>query len=431
MAPVSKSRTYHDPIHGGIELKGSDPLERMIIQLIDTPEFQRLRRVRQLDVASLTFHGAEGSRFTHSLGVFAVARRVFDRLAGNYPGLEEYRALVLTAALLHDIGHGPFSHASEEIFSYDHEDWTRKILNGPTRVAQLLKGYDPRLPQQLLQVFLGEFPVPLVGQLVSGQLDCDRLDYLLRDSYFTGAQYGHLDLDRIISALDYDTPTRSLVVRGRKGLVAVEHYLTVRYFMYTQVYNHSKNLAARFVLSCILRRARELVQAGELVVDEVLQVWFSTSSEQWPLGMYLACDDTVMYYHIQRWQNCTDPVLAELCRQLTDRDLPKAWEITSLSAEQRTKLMERLGTLLSEQHTTPADYWVGLKEARIKGYSLYNKGIFLKSEEGRGLQEIAECSSLVRSLILGDTKTWLIYPRAIGAQVARMVQIEKAVAGLG
>jgi HD superfamily phosphohydrolase len=336
--------------------------------------------------------------------------------------------LVLCGALLHDIGHGPFSHASEEILGYDHETWTQRVIGGQTQVNQLLRNYDARLPHQLQELFTGKFAVPLVCQLISGQLDCDRLDYLLRDSYFTGAQYGHLDLDRIIAALDYDPTTRSLVVRGRKSLVAVEHYLVVRFFMHTQVYNHPKNLAARFVLSCILRRARECVH--DLWVDEVMGTLLLVPPQQWSLSNYLAADDVIFNYHFQRWQSCSDPILADLCRQLVDRDLPKAWEVSTLSNNQRRKLLERLEGLLSEMQMTPSGYYIGLKEARIKGYSLYDKGIYLKSDDGQGLQEIADCSNLVRSLALTDLKMWLVYPRALREQVGRIVQIEKAVASL-
>lgn len=120
----SSSRTYHDPLHGAITLNRPQPDEALLIRLIDTPEFQRLRRIRQLGAASLTFHGAESSRFTHSLGVMAIARRAMDRLILDNPELQPYRATVLCAALLHDLGHGPFSHTCEEIFNIHHECWT-------------------------------------------------------------------------------------------------------------------------------------------------------------------------------------------------------------------------------------------------------------------------------------------------------------------
>ena len=236
---MSFERVYHDPLHGAIALNSSDPTEALLIQLIDTPAFQRLRRIRQLGPASLTFHGAEGSRFTHSLGVMAVARRAFDRIARDYPQLLPHRTVLLCAALLHDIGHGAFSHTAEEIFGSDHEWWTRRILRESESIRGLLDRFSPDLIEQVEAVLLKKYPLPLIWQLVSSQLDCDRLDYLMRDSYFTGASYGRIDLDRILMALRYDPVTRQLVV-ARKGMAAIEHYLIVRYFMYSQVYNHRK-----------------------------------------------------------------------------------------------------------------------------------------------------------------------------------------------
>ncbi|HEY9846026.1 MAG TPA: HD domain-containing protein, partial [Candidatus Caenarcaniphilales bacterium] len=206
------SRTYHDPLHGAISLESRDSTEALLIALVDTPAFQRLRRIRQLGTASLTFHGAEGSRFTHSLGAMAVTRRVFDRLARYYPQLQAHRPLVLCAALLHDIGHAPFSHTGEDIFGANHEVWTRRILQESQPIRYQLDKFHPTLAFDLEQVYLKQYPVPFVCQLVSSQLDCDRLDYLMRDSYFTGASYGKLDLDRILMALNYEPHTQQLVV---------------------------------------------------------------------------------------------------------------------------------------------------------------------------------------------------------------------------
>ncbi|MEL7224140.1 MAG: HD domain-containing protein, partial [Cyanobacteria bacterium J06576_12] len=240
-------RTYHDPLHGAISLESSDPVEALLTALIDTPAFQRLRRIRQLGPANLTFHGAETSRFTHSLGVMAVAMRVFEQLAERHEQLRDHRATVLCAALLHDIGHGPFSHTAEEVFGSQHEQWTAAIIEKSPDVRGLLDSFDPALWQQIIQVYAHTHPVPCIWQLVSSQLDCDRIDYLMRDSYFTGAVYGQLDLDRIVLALNYDPISQQLIVE-QKGLAAIEHYLIVRSFMYAQIYSHAKNLSATWIL---------------------------------------------------------------------------------------------------------------------------------------------------------------------------------------
>jgi uncharacterized protein len=419
MFVTRKSRTYHDPIHGAISLRGDDPIEALLIDLIDTPEFQRLRRIRQLDVAALTFHGAEGSRFTHSLGVLEVARRVVDRLIPRYPMLAPFRGVALCAALLHDIGHGPFSHASEHIFHYDHELWTQQIIHGDTKVAQLLAAHDPKLIPQLQQVLEKTHPVLALTQLVSGQLDCDRLDYLLRDSYFTGAQYGHLDLDRILNALDYDPSSQMLVLKDRKRMVAIEHYLVVRHFMYSQVYYHPKNMAARFILQQALELARKHAHGGELEADEVMQAWLLQPVAELPLTTYLANDDTVVNYHLHRWRQHNDPILRDLCRRFLDRDLFKVAEVSNLEDVHCQYILNRVRTILAEIGLPPQIYST-IQGSQAKGYTLYEQGIFLR--DNGELIEIANASPLVRSLMQPETHTWLVYPREVEADVQKLLK---------
>lgn len=400
------SRTYHDPLHGSITLTTQDPIESLLIQLIDTPEFQRLRRIRQLGTASLTFHGAEGSRFTHSLGVMHVARRAFDRLMMTYPQLQPYRALVLCGALLHDIGHGPFSHTGEDIFHSHHETWTRTILRESPQVRQLLDQFDPALASQLEQVYRKTFELPLVSQLVSSQLDCDRLDYLLRDSYFTGASYGKLDLDRILMALDYDPETQQLVV-AQKGQAAIEHYLVVRYFMYAQIYNHPKNLASAWGLAQAFCRAKELLIEGEITADRTMSAWLSPKGLELSLQDYLAADDIVFTYHLQQWQHSADPILRDLCRRHLDRNLLKAMDISHLHDTQQQEILVYSQDLIRTQGFEP-QYYTGLQVALTHGYTLYQRGINLMT--GQGLIEISDISTLVQTLIQPFRRTWIIYP---------------------
>ncbi|HEY9646211.1 MAG TPA: HD domain-containing protein [Chroococcidiopsis sp.] len=403
----ASGRTYHDPLHGAIALDGADPVESLLIQLIDTPAFQRLRRIRQLGPASLTFHGAESSRFTHSLGVMAIARRAFDRIAHVHPRLAPYRATVLCAALLHDFGHGPFSHTCEEIFGCHHEHWTVRILNESEPVRRLLDGFDLALLPQIEQVYHKCHPVPLVWQLVSSQLDCDRLDYLMRDSYFSGASYGKIDLDRIVLALDFDPLTEQLVVAA-KGMAAVEHYLIVRYFMYAQIYNHAKNLTAAWVLEQAFRRAREMLLADNLAADQTVTAWLQQDCDRLPLDDYLDADDTTFSYHLQRWQRHPDPVLSDLCRRYGDRDLLKAMDLSELDTTEQAVMLERVQQWLSDHHYPP-DYYAGLRTTFSSGYTLYQRGIKLLTEQG--LVEISDRSPLVKTLTEPWKRTWLIYPR--------------------
>ncbi|MCM1985142.1 HD domain-containing protein [Lyngbya confervoides] len=408
---MAAERSYHDPLHGAITLRFDDPVEALLIQLIDTPEFQRLRRIRQLGVASLTFHGAEGSRFTHSLGTMFIARRAFARLSDRHPHLQQYRALVLCGALLHDLGHGPFSHTAEEIFQTHHEAWTQRILMESPLLQSLLDQFSPHLTRQLVRLYSKALNVPILSQLVTSQLDCDRLDYLMRDSYFTGASYGHLDLDRILLALDYDPDSQELVV-ARKGLAAIEHYLIVRYFMYAQVYNHPKNIAAAWGLRQAFRRAAALVASGHpLEVDETLYAWLARSPHL-TLEEYLAADDIVFTYHLQRWCYAADPILRDLCQRYRDRNLFKAQDISHLDPEggdQRLKAVHRQLTTLG----LAPPYYAGIQESTMRGYTHYQRGIKLRAQQQ--LYPISEISQLVPALIQPLQKRWLIYPREVGA----------------
>lgn len=413
------SRTYHDPLHGAIVLEGSDPTEALLIRLIDTPAFQRLRRLRQLGPASLTFHGAEGSRFTHSLGVMAIARRAFDGIARHYPQLQPHRPVVLAAALLHDLGHGPFSHTSEEIFGNHHEHWTSCILKESPPIRELLAGFQRNLIDRIQQVYCKQYPLPFVWQLVSSQLDCDRIDYLMRDSYFTGAVYGKLDLDRILTALRYDPVSQQLVV-ARKGMAAIEHYLLVRYFMYAQVYNHPKNLAATWVLEQAFVRARERLAAQHsLETDATVRAWLTRPCNDLPLDCYLRTDDSTFLYHLQRWQQSDDTILADLCRRFLDRDLLKALDVSELEESQQQELLHQVQQQLQRQGLAP-QYYAGLRVTFSRGYTLYQRGIKLQTHVG--LREISELSPLVQTLIQPSQRVWLLYPRQIQQTVAELQQ---------
>ncbi|HEY9753513.1 MAG TPA: HD domain-containing protein [Coleofasciculaceae cyanobacterium] len=409
-------RTYHDPLHGAISLNSSDPTEALLIQLIDTPAFQRLRRIRQLGPASVTFHGAESSRFTHSLGVLAIARRAFDRLVQFNPSLWVHRPVVLCGALLHDLGHGPFSHTGEEIFGSHHEHWTVRILQESQPLYQALDRFQPGLVKALIQVYAKSYPVPLVWQLVTSQLDCDRLDYLMRDSYFTGTTYGKIDLERILMALGYDPETQQLTVM-QKGMAAIEHYLIVRYFMYAQVYNHAKNIAASWVLQQSFARARVQIQAGRLEADETVQAWLTQDCDQLPLKCYLDADDGVFHYHLQRWQGSRDPILADLCRRYVDRDLLKAQDISALEEGDRTRLLGQVQDGLSQLNLEPQIY-SGLRVSLSRGYTLYQRGI--KVQTAHGLEELSHLSPLVRMLTNAYERVWLIYPREIEPQLVTL-----------
>ncbi len=413
-------RTYHDPLHGAIALSRQEPAEALLIDLIDTPPFQRLRRIRQLGAASLTFHGAETSRFTHALGVMALTRRAFDPLADRYPHLRPHRSTVLCAALLHDIGHGPFSHTAEEIFQTHHEHWTRRIIRESDAIQSRLRQHSETLTAAIESVYTHTHPVPVIWQLVSSQLDCDRLDYLMRDSYFTGASYGALDLDHLLGSLDLDE--HSNLVVARTGQTAVEHYLLVRYFMYAQVYNHPKNLVATWILQQALQRARQCFLNHNLAVDDTLQAWLKYPDSRLTLAHYLAADDIVFVYHLERWQQHPDPVLADLCYRFIHRKLLKSREISAWPEADRADLLQQVRTQATRYGYVPEVY-CGLAQSVSRGYTLYQRGIKVNID-GQPT-DIKTLSPIVEPLTHTYQRTWLIYPPEltpwVGEQLAQRV----------
>ena len=250
-----EEKVFKDPVHRYIHVR-----DKVIWDVIGTREFQRLRRIRQLGTTYIVFHGAEHSRFQHSLGVYEIVRRIIDDgFSGRTEWNDEERLLTLCAALLHDLGHGPFSHAFEKVFTLDHEKFTQAILTGDTEVNEVLRRVSPDFPQQVADVIGKTYPDKLVVSLISSQIDADRMDYLQRDAYYTGVSYGHFDMERILRVM---RPAEEQVVIKFSGMHAVEDYIMSRYQMYWQVYFHPVSRSAEVILMKILHRARHLHDSG-------------------------------------------------------------------------------------------------------------------------------------------------------------------------
>ena len=276
---MHKKRIFHDPIHKEIVIDSSKDEEVMIMELIETDVFQRLRRIKQLGTASLVFHGAESSRFTHSIGVFCVARKIYKRLLEIDPKFETHKFTLFGAALLHDIGHGPLSHTSEQVFSHKHEDWSKLLINNYEPINTILKKYDVALPKKIGELFSSKNLISHpMKTLISSEIDCDRLDYLLRDSYNTGTKYGLVDLERIISALTF-APDGGIAIKP-KGVIAIEHFLVLRNIMYRTIYNHRINEISSWILENIIKSIKNGLQ-DKIWIDQSLHNWiFSLNDKQ-------------------------------------------------------------------------------------------------------------------------------------------------------
>jgi len=413
------TRTYYDPLHKSITLNSSIPEEEMVMELIDSSPFQRLRRIKQLGPAYLTFHGAESSRFTHSLGVFHLARRAIDHLSIIDSKLKEHKFILYGAALLHDLGHGPLSHTSEEIFKINHEDWTAKLVNSNQEITEILNRYGKGNANKISDLIKTKnSPKKLIISLISSQLDCDRMDYLMRDSYTTGARYGQLDIDRIISAMTI-APDGDLAIHP-KGLTAIEHYLVIRNLMYRSVYNHRLNEVCNWLLEQIINTARKL-GPNKLWADKNMSEWL-WNYKKMSLDSFLSNDDIITGYHIHKWQESSSDNLSNLCKRFIHRNLLKALNISSFSLEMRLEALAK-ARLISENYCIEPDISCGLREQIVKSYHPYKYG--LRLWDGEKLEALEKASPLVDRLIEPNQSSWLIYPKEIEHELKKEIDFLK------
>ncbi|HTR54021.1 MAG TPA: HD domain-containing protein [Kofleriaceae bacterium] len=322
-----KDRVFRDPVHGLVEFKGAD---RPIAELLDTQAMQRLRRIKQMGFAWLVYPGAEHSRFGHALGAFHIAQRVTRRLELPHAVARH----VKVAALLHDVGHGPFSHAWEHVFggaAADHETWGARIATEHAELAAALEHLEPGLPATL-RTFWGKGYAPhYARKLVSSQLDVDRLDYLLRDGHYSGAGYATYDLDWIIHAIQvaHVAPGREdLVVDYRRGMYAVEQYLFARSYMYAQVYHHKTVRAAEWMFIKTLERFAQLARDGAPPAG-LPAATAMARGERVSVDEYLKLHDVSVTTALDHWASdaATDPVLRDLAHRLVSRRLFKTLDL--------------------------------------------------------------------------------------------------------
>lgn len=403
--PISEEKVFKDPVHNYIHVQ-----DDIIWRLIDTPEFQRLRRVRQLGTSYLTFHGAEHSRFSHSLGVYEITRRIisqFERRGySDWPA--EERQVALCAALLHDLGHGPFSHSIEEAFQMNHEDWTCRILLGDTCVNKVLLELGEDFPERVASVIRKTYDKPIVMNLVTSPLDADRMDYLLRDAYYTGVNYGTIDIDRILRML---RPHRDRIVVKESGMHAVEDYLMSRYQMYWQVYFHPVTRSSEIILRQIFRRAKELYKAGyafQFMIEPLPALFEGRLTVQ----QYLRLDEALIQTAFLQWTAEQDQLLSELCGRFIHRKLYKYIEIDTGNPETIDAIRQAFREAgLDPAYDLEIDFPTDLPYDKFhSGMPLNEKQILLLDRHDQ-LREISEVSDIVRSISgIHKGRNYLYYP---------------------
>ena len=398
---LAKEKVFRDPIHGQIIVDN-----QILLDLINTPEFQRLRRIKQLGTSSLTFHGAEHSRFGHCLGVYEITRRMCNRFQRNYPtrksgdGLwdDRERPVALCAALLLDLGHGPYSHTFEHIFHTDHEAITREIItSSSTNVNRILSRVSPTFPEEVASVIDHTYHNPQVVQMISSQVDADRMDYLQRDSYYTGTNYGKFDLDRVLLMM---RPIKSGIAFDISGMHAVEDYIISRLQMYLQIYFHPVSRSMEVILDHLLKRAKYIYQhPSEFEPEFTPYMLMPFFNNRFTLDDYLALDDGVLTTYFNHWTHSRDEILNDLARRFLNRRPLKS----ALYDEKSKPLLPKLRKLIQTAGFN-SDYYTAINDSFKLPYDTYNPQnsnpqtqIELIQPNGN-LIELSQVSTLVASV---------------------------------
>ena len=413
---MSINRIFHDPIHKEIIFSSKKPEELMIMQLIDTMAFQRLRRIKQLGAASLLFHGAESSRFTHSIGVFCIARKIYERLVEAETKFSSNKFVLYGAALLHDLGHGPLSHTSEAIFNHNHEYWSKNLVRNYSPITSILKSFGDELPNQIGELFESKnlFSKPL-KTLISSEIDCDRLDYLLRDSYNTGTNYGLVDLERIISALTF-SPDGNIAIKP-KGVIAIEHFLVLRNMMYRTIYNHRINEISTWILEKIIHLIKNNSDK-KIWIDKSLRKWIF-SPKNLDIDDFIKNDDITFYFHLIKWKDESFEPLSTLCKMFIDRDLLKASDISFLSKIKRLEILA-FARKLCRINNYDSEIFCGIKEKSFKGFESNNS---LKIWDGTYQNSLEKSSALIKTLMQSEESSFIIYPNEIKNEIRNQISM--------
>ena len=311
---TNELKVMSDPVHGYIHVE-----YQVIWDCINAKEFQRLRRIHQLGGTYEVYHTAEHSRFAHSLGVYEVCRRMVNEVSGLKELSEEDKVTVMCAALLHDLGHGPFSHAFESITPVAHEVYTQRVILENTEINTVLRQVSDDFPSKVASIIDYSHPNELLNQIVSGQLDADRMDYLLRDAYFTGTSYGKFDLERILRTMR--VRDNKIVVK-ESGIHSVQDYITARYHMYWQVYYHPVGRSYEAILYSIFKRMKDLYRQDKTCLSD-LQMFIPFLKQEDTMADHFKLDEIAALYGFTLLSEGNDPILKDLSRRMLNRDLQR------------------------------------------------------------------------------------------------------------
>jgi len=408
VSQTNKLKIFNDPIYGFITIPNS-----LIYDLIQHPYFQRLRRISQMGMSYLVYPGAHHTRFHHALGCMHIMQKAVQTL--KFKGVsiseEEENALYI-AILLHDIGHGPYSHAMEHsiVEEVHHEELSLLFME------QLNKEFDGKLALAI-QVFKGEYHRKFMLQLISSQLDMDRMDYLKRDSFYSGVAEGNINSERLIQMMNVQD---DVLVIEEKGIYSVEKFLVARRLMYWQAYLHKTSVVAELILTKILKRAKELTQKGiTLQCSEPLQFFMQNKIsladfDKSVLDKFAFLDDYDVMGAIKSWQFHDDFVLQSLCKMILNRDLLKIQMTDDKPKKENLLAIKNKFMTYAKISDKEADYFVFKGKLKNQAYSKSSEPIRILKKD-KTVEDVVEASDQLHLKALSKpvTKYFICFPKVM------------------
>lgn len=402
---INKLKIINDPVHGFIKIP-----HEILFDVVEHRFFQRLRRISQTGLLSLVFPGATHTRFHHALGAMHLMFTALETLKlKNVKISDEEEKAALLAILLHDVGHGPYSHALESLLM---EDWHHEKLS-----ILLMKKLNDEFNGELdlaIEMFQGKYHRKFFNQLITSQLDVDRLDYLKRDSFFTGVSEGSVNTQRIISMMNVKDDE---LLIDEKGVYSIENFLTARMFMYWQVYYHKTSALAEHLLVKILSRAKQLISEGKQVEAYgnlkyfLYKTDFEKATEE-DVNRFTQLDDTDVLSAIKTWQNADDFVLSYFCKAVVQRKFPKT--VFSSQKFEESEILEKIERANQKFGIENGDQLVEQISRTLLPYDNQKQPIFLLKRDGRKIKlEDAETQILSAHINQPTTKNILFFPREI------------------
>ena len=391
---LDETKVLKDPVHSYIHIH-----YEVIWNCLDSKEFQRLRRIRQLGGDFQVYPTAEHSRFSHSLGVYEIVRRMVTEVKSLCVELTEYeKVCVMLAGLLHDVGHGPFSHAFEHITNHSHEEYTAKIILGNTELNAILRAVSEKLPQDIVSIIQHTHENDILNQIVSGQLDADRMDYLLRDSYFTATSYGQFDLERILRTMRVRKTAegRKVIVVKYTGIHSVEDYIMARYQMYWQVYYHPVARSYEAVFIQLFNRLKDIFKVDKDYFEDMKVLIPFLEKSEVSVEEYFKLDENSLLYYCALIQDKEDKIAADLARRLQNRNL---FEYVDYNEENLAQIKNML-----KENNLDERYYLKIESIEASVYSPYKGRKILIEKLNGDIVALEKASTIVESITKGQTK---------------------------